>query len=50
MRYPPQVAMVNVVVRGKTFDEAMEAAARSGRRVAARGEGASWCSGRRRRR
>ena len=26
MRYPPQVAMVNVVVRGKTFDEAMESA------------------------
>ena len=26
MRYPPQVAMVNVVVRGRTFTEAMEAA------------------------
>jgi primosomal protein N' (replication factor Y) len=26
MRYPPQVAMVNVVVRGKTFGEAMEGA------------------------
>ncbi|MBY0495642.1 MAG: primosomal protein N' [Cyanobacteria bacterium] len=26
MRYPPQVAMVNVVARGKTFGEAMEAA------------------------
>ena len=26
MRYPPQVAMVNVVVRGKTFHEAMDAA------------------------
>jgi primosomal protein N' (replication factor Y) len=26
MRYPPQVAMVNVVVRGRTFPEAMEAA------------------------
>jgi primosomal protein N' (replication factor Y) len=26
MRYPPQVAMVNVVVRGRTFDEAMAAA------------------------
>jgi primosomal protein N' (replication factor Y) len=26
MRYPPQVAMVNVVVRGKTFGEAMDAA------------------------
>jgi primosomal protein N' (replication factor Y) len=26
MRYPPQIAMVNVVVRGKTFQEAMDAA------------------------
>ena len=26
MRYPPQVVMVNVVVRGKTFQEAMDAA------------------------
>ena len=26
MRYPPQVAMVNVVVRGRTFDEAMSGA------------------------
>jgi primosomal protein N' (replication factor Y) len=26
MRYPPQVAMVNVVVRGKTFTEAMDGA------------------------
>jgi primosomal protein N' (replication factor Y) len=26
MRYPPQVAMVNVVVRGRTFDEAIGAA------------------------
>ena len=26
MRYPPQVAMVNVVVRGKTFADAMETA------------------------
>ena len=26
MRYPPQVAMVNVVVRGKTFGEAMAGA------------------------
>ena len=26
MRYPPQVAMVNVVVRGKTFEDAMETA------------------------
>lgn len=27
MRYPPLTAMVNVVVRGRTFDEAMEGAA-----------------------
>src|SRR5688500_5025562 len=26
MRYPPQVAMVNIVVRGRTFTEAMEGA------------------------
>ncbi len=26
MRYPPQVAMVNVVVRGRTFNEAMDGA------------------------
>jgi primosomal protein N' (replication factor Y) len=26
MRYPPQVAMINVVVRGRTFEEAMDAA------------------------
>jgi primosomal protein N' (replication factor Y) len=26
MRYPPQVAMVNIVARGKTFGEAMDAA------------------------
>jgi primosomal protein N' (replication factor Y) len=26
MRYPPHVAMVNVVVRGRTFEEAMDAA------------------------
>jgi primosomal protein N' (replication factor Y) len=26
MRYPPQVAMVNVIVRGSTFDNAMNAA------------------------
>ena len=29
MRYPPVVAMINVVVRGKTYDAAMEAAGRS---------------------
>jgi primosomal protein N' (replication factor Y) len=28
MRYPPQVAMVNIVVRGKTFEDAMTAARR----------------------
>jgi primosomal protein N' (replication factor Y) len=26
MRYPPQIAMVNVVVRGRTFEDAMHAA------------------------
>ena len=26
MRYPPQVAMVNIVVRGRTFTEAMDGA------------------------
>ena len=26
MRYPPQVAMVNIVVRGRTFEEAMDGA------------------------
>jgi primosomal protein N' (replication factor Y) len=26
MRYPPQVAMINVVVKGKTFTEAMDGA------------------------
>ena len=31
MRYPPLVAMVNVVVRGKTFDEAMAGGRRPGR-------------------
>ncbi len=40
MRYPPQVAMVNVVVRGETFDEAMDGAARS-RRCRARRRRAS---------
>ena len=32
MRYPPQVAMVNVVVRGRSFDEAMDWRARARRR------------------
>ena len=38
MRYPPQVAMVNVVVRGRTFDEAMDGA-RDARRCCPRVEG-----------
>jgi primosomal protein N' (replication factor Y) len=33
MRYPPFIAMVNVVVRGKTYDAAMEAAADLARRT-----------------
>jgi primosomal protein N' (replication factor Y) (superfamily II helicase) len=33
MRYPPLIAMVNVVVRGKTYDAAMEAAALVARRT-----------------
>ena len=33
MRYPPLVAMVNAVVRGKTFDEAMRTAAELVRRL-----------------
>jgi primosomal protein N' (replication factor Y) len=33
MRYPPVVAMVNVVVRGKTYDAAMDAAAGLARRT-----------------
>jgi primosomal protein N' (replication factor Y) (superfamily II helicase) len=33
MRYPPLIAMVNVVVRGKTFQEAMEAAGDLARQV-----------------
>ncbi len=33
MRYPPVIAMVNVVVRGKTHDAAMEAAADLARRT-----------------
>jgi primosomal protein N' (replication factor Y) (superfamily II helicase) len=35
MRYPPLVAMVNAVVRGKTFDEAMQTAAEVVRRLEA---------------
>ena len=34
MRYPPFVALINVVVRGRTFDDAMEAAADVVRRLA----------------
>jgi primosomal protein N' (replication factor Y) len=33
MRYPPLVAMVNAVVRGRTFDEAMQTAAEVVRRL-----------------
>ena len=33
MRYPPFIAMVNVVVRGKTYDAAMESAADLARRT-----------------
>ena len=33
MRYPPLIAMVNVVVRGKSYDAAMEAAADLARRT-----------------
>ncbi|HVG69281.1 MAG TPA: primosomal protein N', partial [Vicinamibacterales bacterium] len=35
MRYPPLVAMVNAVVRGRTFDEAMQTAAEVVRRLEA---------------
>ncbi len=34
MRYPPLVAMVNAVVRGRTFDDAMQTAAEVVRRLA----------------
>ena len=39
MRYPPIVAMVNVVVRGKTYDAAMEGAADLARRTSERSAG-----------
>src|SRR5688572_13647237 len=39
MRYPPVVAMINVIVRGKTYGEAMEAAADLSRRTAELGTG-----------
>ena len=39
MRYPPLIAMVNVVVRGKTYDTAMGAAAELARRTEERGAG-----------
>ena len=39
MRYPPVVAMVNVVVRGKTYDAAMDAAADLARRTNERSAG-----------
>jgi primosomal protein N' (replication factor Y) (superfamily II helicase) len=37
MRYPPHIAMVNVIVRGKVFDEAMDAAADLATRVRSAG-------------
>jgi primosomal protein N' (replication factor Y) len=39
MRYPPIIAMVNVIVRGKTFEQAMEAAADLAERVGERSSG-----------
>jgi primosomal protein N' (replication factor Y) (superfamily II helicase) len=39
MRYPPLIGMVNVVVRGKTYDAAMEAAADLARRTGERSAG-----------
>jgi primosomal protein N' (replication factor Y) len=39
MRYPPVIAMVNVVVRGKTYDAAMEGAAELARRTSERSLG-----------
>jgi primosomal protein N' (replication factor Y) (superfamily II helicase) len=39
MRYPPHVAMVNVVVRGKSYDAAMEGAADLARRTSERSAG-----------
>jgi primosomal protein N' (replication factor Y) len=39
MRYPPIIAMVNVVVRGKTYDAAMEGAADLARRTSERSTG-----------
>jgi primosomal protein N' (replication factor Y) (superfamily II helicase) len=39
MRYPPLIAMVNVVVRGKTYDAAMEAAADLARRTSEQSSG-----------
>ena len=39
MRYPPIIAMVNVVVRGKSYDAAMEGAADLARRTSERSAG-----------
>jgi primosomal protein N' (replication factor Y) len=39
MRYPPIIAMANVVVRGRTYDAAMEAAADLSRRTGERSTG-----------
>ncbi len=37
MRYPPHIAMVNVIVRGKVFDETMDAATELANRVRSTG-------------
>jgi primosomal protein N' (replication factor Y) len=42
MRYPPLVAMVNAVVRGRTFDDAMQTAAELVRRLEAGTQGGSF--------
>ena len=39
MRYPPVIAMVNVIVRGKSYDAAMEGAADLARRTSERSAG-----------
>jgi primosomal protein N' (replication factor Y) len=42
MRYPPAVALVNVIVRGRTFDEAMRAATGMVTRIAPSGSTAGF--------
>ena len=42
MRYPPLVAMVNAVVRGRTFDDAMQTAAELVRRLEAGAQAAGF--------